>query len=196
MKTAKPLRELPASSAWNDAARRSTVLSIGGFFIPNLLANFGVIPQLHQSFQFMPGVCGAAGVFSISLALFIGQYHRKLLQGIALGITGLVLPYSVTWFWFRITHPSAPAGLLQLCGPTAIIAIGTYLVLMRWHARLSSLTTDVLAEQLNSDEYGEPKAKWEQLTYRVRTIVGLALILLLILGALHRAIVPGSYVSI
>src|SRR6266404_722998 len=86
-----------------------------------------VIPQLHQSFQFMPGVCGAAGVFSISLALFIGQYHRKLLQGIALGIAGLVLPYSVTWFWFRITHPSASAGLLQLCGPTAIIAIGTYL---------------------------------------------------------------------
>jgi hypothetical protein len=105
-------------------------LSIGGFFVPNLLANFGVIPQLHQSFQFIPGVCGAAGVFSMSLALFFGQYHQKLTQGIALGIAGLVLPYSATWFWFRITRPSASAGLLQLCGPTVILAIGTYLALM------------------------------------------------------------------
>jgi hypothetical protein len=159
------------------------VLSIGGFFVPNLLANFGVIPQLHQSFQFMPGMCGAVGLFSMSLALFIGQYHRKLIQGIALGIAGLVLPYSTTWFWFRTTHPSASASLLQLCGPTAIVAIGTYLAFMRWHARLSALGTDVLAEQLLSDEYGKPKARWEQVTYRVWLALGLAVVLLLILSS-------------
>jgi len=185
MKTAKPLRELPPSSAWNEAARRAMVLSIGGFFVPNLLANFGVIPQLHQSFQFMPGVCGAAGVFSMSLALFIARYHHKLIPGIAFGIAGLVLPCSATWFWFRITHPSASAGLLQLCGPAAVASICAWLGLIRWHAGLSELTTGTLAEQLAGDEYGMPKARWEQLTIRVCTVVGLALILLLILGGLR-----------
>jgi hypothetical protein len=63
MKKALPLRELPPASAWNEAMRRSIVISIAGFFVPNLLANFGVIPQLRQSFQFMPGIYGAAGVF-------------------------------------------------------------------------------------------------------------------------------------
>lgn len=161
------LRELPPGSAWNEVVRRAMAICIAGFFLPNLLAEFGAIPQLHPSFHFLPGVCGAAGVFSMCLALFIGQYHRKVIQGIALGIAGLVLPYSATWFWFRITQPSASAGLLQLVGPTAIAAIGTYPVFMRWHARLSALTTDVLAEQLISDEYGKPKARWEQVTYRV-----------------------------
>jgi hypothetical protein len=185
MRTAKPLRDLPPSSAWNEAVRRAVVFSIGGFFVPNLLANFGVIPQLHQSFQFMPGVCGAVGVFSMSLALFIGQFHHKLIQGMVLGIAGLVLPYSATWLWFWITHPSSSASLLQLFGPTAIVAIGTYLAFMRWHAAQSALGTGVLAEQLLSDEYGKPKAKWEQLTLRVCTAIGLAVMLILILSSLR-----------
>jgi len=33
-------------------------IRIGGFFLPNLLAEFGAIPHLHQSFHFLPG--GAA----------------------------------------------------------------------------------------------------------------------------------------
>ena len=90
MKKALPLRELPPASAWNEAMRRSIVISIAGFFVPNLLANFGVIPQLHQSFQFMPGICSAAGVFSASLALFVGYFHRKIAQGFAASIAGLV----------------------------------------------------------------------------------------------------------
>jgi hypothetical protein len=65
------LRELPPGSAWNEAMRRAMVISIGGFFVPNLLAYSGVIPQLRQSFQFMPGVCGAVGVFAASMALFL-----------------------------------------------------------------------------------------------------------------------------
>jgi len=186
MSKATPLRELSPGSAWNEAMRRATVISIAGFFIPNLLANFGVIPQLHKSFQFMPGICGAAGVFSASMALFLGYFHRKLIQGAGAAIAGLILPYFTTWFWFRATHPSASAGLLQLFGPTVILAIGTYFVLMQWHARLSNFTIDVLTEQMVGDEYGKPKARWEQVTYRVCQVIGGVVILLLILGVFGR----------
>src|SRR5712672_1910884 len=166
MSKATPLRELPPGSAWNEAMRRAMAISIAGFFVPNLLAHFGVIPQLHESFQFMPGICGAAGVFSASMALFLGYFHCKLIQGTAAAIAGLILPYFSTWFWFRVTHPSASAGLLQLVGPTVISAIGTYFALMQWHARLSTFTVDILTEQMVGDEYGEPEARWEQVTYR------------------------------
>jgi hypothetical protein len=110
---ATPLRELTPGWVWNEAMRRAMVISIAGFFVPNLLANFGVIPQLHQSFQFMPGICGAAGVFSASMALFLGYFHHKLIQGTAAAIAGLSLPFFSTWFWFRVTNPTASAGLLQ-----------------------------------------------------------------------------------
>lgn len=166
--------------------RRSMVISIVGFFVPNLLANFGVIPQLHQSFQFMPGICGAAGVFSASMALFLGYFHRKSIQGAAAAIAALILPYFSTWFWFRVTHPSASAGLLQLFGPTVILAIGTYFALMQWHAKLSNFTVDILTEQMVGDEYGKPKARWEQMTYRVCQVIGAVVILLLILGVFGR----------
>jgi hypothetical protein len=186
MSKATPLRELPPGSAWNEAMRRAMVISIAGFFLPNLLANFGVIPQLHQSFQFMPGICGAAGVFTASMALFLGYFHRKLIQGAAAAIAALVLPYFSTWFWFRATHPSASTGLLQLFGPTVTVAIGTSFALMQWHARLSNFTVDILTEQMEGDEYGKPKARWEQVTYRVCQVIGAVVILLLILGALGR----------
>src|SRR5215469_9217468 len=114
MSKAMPLRELPPASAWNDAMRRAMVISIGGFFVPNLLANFGVVPQLSNSFQFMPGVCGAAGAFSASMALFLAYFHHKLTQGAAFAIAGLSLPFLSTWVWFRIASPSASAKLLQL----------------------------------------------------------------------------------
>jgi len=65
----------------DEAMRRSMVVSIAGFFVPNLLANFGVIPQLHESFQFMPGICGAAGVFFATMGLFLGYLHQKWIQG-------------------------------------------------------------------------------------------------------------------
>jgi len=146
-----PLRELPPS-AWNEAMRRSTVVSIGGFFVANLLANFG--PQLPQSFQFMPGICGAAGVFFASMGLFLDFLHRRWIQGIAAAIAGLVFPYAATWFWFRITKPSVSAGLLQLFSPTVMTAIVTYFAFMRWHARLSNLTFDSLSEQMVGDDYG------------------------------------------
>jgi len=112
MNASTPFRELPAGSAWNEAVRRAMAISIAGYFIPNLLANFGVIPQLDQNFEFMPGVCGTAGVFSMAVSLFIGQYHRRLAQGVAVGFVGLILPYFVTWSWFRTANPSASAGLL------------------------------------------------------------------------------------
>ena len=184
MKAARRLRELPPASAWNEAVRRAMALSIGGFFVPNLLAEFGVVPQLHQSFHFIVGVCGAAGVFSVSLALFIGSYHRKAIQGILVGSVGLALPYAATWVWFRMTHPSDSAGLLQLTGPPVFVAIVLYVALMRWHAGQSRLTSAALSEQVGTDEYGKPKARWEQVTYRVFSIIGSILILLLILGAL------------
>ena len=166
--------------------RGAMVISIAGFFVPNLLANFDVVPQLHQSFQFMRGICGAAGVFSASMALFLGYFHRKLIQSAAAALAGLILPYFSTWFWFRITHPSASAGLVQLFAPTAIVAIGTYFALMQWHAKLSNRTVDLLTEQMAGDEYGKPKAKWEQVTYRVCQVIGGVVILLLILGVFGR----------
>ena len=55
MKTAKPLRDLAPGAAWNKALRRSLAICIAGFFLPSLLAELGAIPQLHQSFHFLPG---------------------------------------------------------------------------------------------------------------------------------------------
>ena len=115
MSKATPLRELPPGSVWNEAMRRAMVISIAGFFVPNLLANFGVIPQLHQNFQFMPGICGATGVFLASMALFLGYFHHKLIQGSAAAIARLSLPYFSTWFWFRGYESHC------LCGATPII---------------------------------------------------------------------------
>jgi hypothetical protein len=186
MSKATPLRELPPGSAWNEAMRRAMVISIAGFFVPNLLANFGVIPQLLASFQFMPGICGAVGVFSASMAFFLGYFHRKLMQGAAAAIAGLILPYFSTWYWFRVTHPSASAGLLQLFSPAVIVGIVTYFALIQWHARLSNFTVDILTEQMVGDEYGKPNARWELVTYRVCQVIGALVILLLILGALGR----------
>jgi energy-coupling factor transporter transmembrane protein EcfT len=179
-------RELPAGSAWNEAVRRAMAISIAGYFVPNLLASFGVIPQLDESFKFMPGVCGAAGVFSMAVSLFIGQYHRRLPQGLAFGLAGLILPYFVTWLWFRTTNPSASAGLLQLCLPAVVVEIGTFVALMLWHARLSNVTVNSLGDQLENDEYGKPKARWEKAIYWTFLVVGSILILVLVLGSVRQ----------
>jgi hypothetical protein len=184
MKTAIPLRTLAPGAAWNDALRRSLAICTAGFFLPNLFAEFGVVPQLHQSFHFLPGVCGAAGAFLASLALFMGHYHRKAIQGAAFGVASLILPYLVTWFWFRLAHPSNAAGLLQLCGPTAVVAVVIYGALVWWHACQSNLTIEVLSTQLGEDEYGMPTSRWQQLTYRVCWVIGFILILLVLFAAL------------
>jgi hypothetical protein len=184
---ATPLRELTPGSVWNEAMRRAMVISIAGFFVPNLLANFGVIPQLHQNFQFMPGICGAAGVFLASMALFLGYFHHKLIQGAVAAIAGLSLPYFSTWFWFRVTNPSASAGLLQLFGPSVIVAIGNYFALLQWHARLSNFAVDNLTEQMATDDYGEPTARWEKVAYWVCMLIGaVAVVTLLYLGVVGR----------
>ena len=184
MNTARPLRGLAPGAAWNDALRRSVAISIAGFFLPNLFAEFGALPQLHQSFHFLPGVCGAAAAFLASLALFMGHYHQKALQGAAFGIASLILPYLVTWSWFQLTHPSDSAGVLQLCGPTAVVAVVIYGALIWWHARQSNLTIEALSTQLGEDEYGMPKSRWQQLTYRVCSVIGVILILLVLFAAL------------
>ena len=138
MKTAKPLYDLAPGAAWNEALRRSLAICIAGFFLPNLLAEFGAIPQLHQSFHFLPGVCGIARAFLASLALFMGYYHRKLIQSAAFAVCAAILPYLATWFWFRLAHPSDSAGMLQLCGPTAIAAIVGYGFLIWWRSLRSN----------------------------------------------------------
>ena len=184
MTTARPLRSLAPGAAWNDALRRSLAICIAGFFLPNLLAEFGAVPQLHQSFHFLPGVCGAAAVFLASLALFMGHYHQKVIQAAPFGVAGLILPYLVTWFWFRLTHPSDSAGLLQLCAPTAVIAVVIYGALMWWHASQSNLTIEALTAELGEDEYGMPKSRWQQLTYRVCMLIGVILILFVLFAAL------------
>jgi len=184
MSKSVPLRKLPPASAWNEAMRRSFVSSIFGFFVPNLLANFGTIPQLHVSFQFMPGVCGAAGAFFASMSLYLAYFHKKWIQGIPAASVGLVLPYGATWFWFRTTHPSDSAGLLQLCGPTLITGIIMYVTFMLWHANLSTFTFEGLAEQMATDDYGVPNGKWEQGTYRVFWVIGVAALIFLFLAVI------------
>ncbi len=183
MKTATPLRGLAPGAAWNDALRRSLAISIAGFFLPNLFAEFGAVPQLHQSFHFLLGICGAAGACLASLALFMGHYHRKLIQGAAFAGCALFLPCMLTWFWFRLTHPSDSAGLLQLCGPTAVAAIVIYGALMWWHASQSNLTIEGLSTQLSDDDYGIPTSRWQQLTYRIFAVMGFILILLVLFAA-------------
>jgi hypothetical protein len=184
VKTAQPLRDLAPGVAWNDAQRRSLAICIAGFFLPNLLAEFGVVPQLHQSFHFLPGVCGAAGGFSASQALFMGYYHRKLVQGAALAACTFTLPYLATWFWLRLTHPSDSAGLLQLCGPTGVAAIAAYAFLIWWHAKQSQVTTEGLTAQIAEDEYGMPTSRSQQMIVRVSTAIGFVLILFVLLTAL------------
>jgi len=74
-----------------------------------------------------------------------GAIILAIMGSVAAAIAGLILPYFSTWYWFRVAHPSASAGLLQLFGPAAIVAICAYLALMQWHARLSNFTVDILA---------------------------------------------------
>ena len=117
VKTAKRLRDMAPGEAWNDASRRSIVICIAGFFLPNLLAEFGAVPQLHQAFHFLPGICGAAGSYLAALALFIVYYHRRLTPAAAFAVCAFSLPYLATWFWFRLTHPSNSAGLATTLRP-------------------------------------------------------------------------------
>ena len=172
MSKATPLRELPPGSAWNEAMRRAAAISIAGFFVPNLLANFGVIPQLNHNFQFMLGVCGAAGVFSASFALFLGYFHKKMSQGALAAIAGLALPYALTWLWLWVTQPTGSAGLLRLIGPTLLVVILSYFALLRWHARLANITVDCLTQEMTGDQYGQPKDGWQQATFWVFVVVG------------------------
>src|SRR5262249_30507719 len=153
-------------------------------FLPNLLAEFGAVPQLHQSSHFLLGVCGVAGTCLASLALFMGYYHRKLILGAASAVCAFALPYLATWLWFRLTHPSDSAGLLQLCGPTAIVAITVYGFLISWHASQSGLTIEGLSTQLDQDDYGMPASRWQQQIVRASTAIGFVLILLVLLAAL------------
>ena len=142
------------------------------------------VPQIHQSFHFLPGVCGAAGVCLASLALFMGYYHRNQTQGAVLAVCAFTLPYLATWFWFRLTRPTQSAGLLQLCGPTAMIAVAVYGFLMWWHARQSSLTVESLSTQVVEDDYGMPASRWQQQIVRISTAIGIILILLVLVSAL------------
>jgi hypothetical protein len=182
MKTVTPLRGLAPGAAWNDALRRSLAISIAGFFLPNLLAEFGAVPQLHQRFHFLLGICGAAGACLASVALFMGHYHR-LIQGTALAGCALILPCMLTWCWFRLTHPSDSAGLLQLCAPTGVAAIVIYGALRWWHASQSNLTIEGLSTELNDDDYGMPTSGWQPVTYRIFAVIGFILILLALLAA-------------
>jgi len=170
--------------AWNDTSRRSVVICIAGFFLPNLLAEFGAVPQLHQAFHFLPGICGAAGSYFAALALFMGYYHRKPTAAAALAVCAFSLPYLATWFWFRLTHPSKLAGLLQLCGPTCVMAIAAYGSLIWWHARQSNLRIEGLLAEVNEDEYGMPTSRSQQMIVRVSAAIGFVLILLVLLAAL------------
>jgi hypothetical protein len=184
VKTAQRLRDLAPGVAWNEAPRRSMAIGIAGFFVPNLLAEFGAAPQLYQNFHFLPGVCGAAGACLASLALFMGYYHQNQTQGALLAVCAFTLPYLATWLWFRLTHPTQSAGLMQLCGPTAMIAIAVYGFLMWWHARQSSLTIEHLSTQVVDDDYGMPVSRWQQQIVRVSTAIGFILILLVLVSAL------------
>lgn len=159
--------------------RRSFVASIGGFFVPNLLANFGAIPQLHPSFQFMPGVCGAAGAFFASMALHLAYFHKKWIQGTAVAIVGFFLPYVVTWVSFRVSQPPASAGMLRLVGPTVVASMCSYFAFMFWHARSSNFSFDGLSEQTLRDTYGQPTRKWERIVYGVCVVIGAVVLLLL-----------------
>ena len=165
--------------AWNDASRRSVVVSIAGFFVPNLLAEFGAVPQLHQAFHFLPGVCGGVGAYFAALALFMGYYHRKIWHSAALAVCAFTLPYPSTWYWFRLTHPSNSAGLLQLCGPAATVAIVAYGFLIWWHASQSSVTVESLSTEIGEDEYGMPASRWQQQVVKAATAIGFILILLI-----------------
>lgn len=169
---------------WNDASRRSVVVSIAGFFVPNLLAEFGAVPQLHQAFHFLPGICGGAGAYFAALAIFMGYYHRKIWHGAALAVSAFTLPYLATSYWFRLTHPSNSAGLLQLCGPAASVAIVAYGFLIRWHARESQLTVERLTAQLLKDKYGMPTSRSQQMIVRASVVVGFVLALLVLLATL------------
>jgi len=170
--------------AWNDASRRSLVVSIAGFFVPNLLAEFGAVPQLHRAFHFLPGVCGGVGAYFAALALFVGYYHRKINYGGALAVCAFTLPYLATWCWFHLTRPSNSAGLLQLCGPAVIVAIVVYGFLVQWHASQSNLTVENLNTAISADDYGMPTSRAQQLIVKVSTAIGFILILLVLLSAL------------
>ena len=115
----------------------------------------------------------------------MGYYHRKLIQSAVFAVCAAMLPYLATWLWIRLTHPSNSAGMLQLCGPTAIAAIVSYEFLIRWHAGQSHLTIESLCARLNEDDYGMPTSRWQQLIVRASTAIGFILALLVLLSALY-----------
>jgi hypothetical protein len=68
-----------------------------------------------------------------------------------------------------------------------MVAIGTYVALLLWHARLSNFTIDNLVSQVVTDDYGEPKARSEKVTYCVFMVIGaVAVATLLFLGVIGR----------
>ena len=83
-----------------------------------------------------------------------------------------------------IDSPFRLCRLLQLCGPTALLAVVIYGVLIWWHASQSDLTIEALSTQ-SQDEYGMPKSRWQQLTYRACLVIGVVLILLVLFVALR-----------
>ena len=148
VKTAQPLRDLAPGVAWNDAQRRSLVICIAGFFLPNLLAEFGAVPQLHQSFSFLAGCMWCSRFVFREHGSVHGVYHRKPAHGAALAVCTFTLPYLATSVLVSLKHPSNSAGLLQLCGPTGVMAIAAYAFLIWWHARESNVTTEGLLLKL------------------------------------------------
>lgn len=144
------------------------------------------VPALTPSYAITSVAAASGGTTAYTGTFTPANIPDKLIQGAAAAIAGLSLPYFTTWFWFRVTNPSASAGLLQLFGPSVIVAIGSYFALMRWHAGLSNFTVDILTEEMVADQYGEPKARWEQVTVRVCQVIGVVIVLLLILGSFGR----------
>jgi len=76
---------------------------------PNLLAEFGGSPQLHQSFHFLLGICGAAGA-CLRVLLYSSGITIENYSGCRVGWLCSYLPTCLRGSWFRLMHPSDSSG--------------------------------------------------------------------------------------
>jgi hypothetical protein len=74
--------------------------------------------------------------------------------------------------------------MLQLCGPTVVVAIIVYGLLIWRHSSQSGLTMESLNTQLGEDDYGMPTSRWQQQIVRASAVIGLIVMFFMLLVAL------------
>jgi hypothetical protein len=113
------LRELRPREVWEDAELRSIAAGVAGFFIVGAF-QAGAVPIAHRGT--LAPASGMVSAFLMTLTLLIAYYHKNWKFGIAGGVLGLILPFSVNLLWVKLSHFSLiyPTIALVVLGVTTV----------------------------------------------------------------------------